>query len=312
MAICQKVCASANDAAVVMVSDHGHGSLEGKVQPNLLLKEWGYLTLCRGGAQQATRARHLWDRLRGRTKRFKRTGDIAHDLAVDFTKTRACVMHAGMAGFLYVNLRGRQPTGIVEPDKYEALRDELIERFLGDACRVTDPHGNAIQLFAEVHKPEELYGCSRKDQPWLPDLLLVPHDSLAAIRKIRGRRPVRWLSYRRLEGTHRPNGILIATGPGIARGAKVEAHMVDCAPTILAMLGIPIPDDMEGRVVMELFDRPPAIESEAVASHVDRLKTGRTPSKTGSTASKDEGDEVYSTDELQQVTERLMDLGYLE
>jgi predicted AlkP superfamily phosphohydrolase/phosphomutase len=297
--------ARANDAAVVMVSDHGHGSLEGKVQPNLLLKEWGYLTLHGGGAQQVTRVCHFWDRLRGRTKKFKRTGDIAHDLAVDFTKTRACVMHAGMAGFLYVNLQGRQPTGIVAPGEYEALRDELKERLLQRACRVTAPGGNAIQLFAEVHKPEELYGCSRKDQPWLPDLLLIPHESLAAIRKIRGRRPVRWLSYRRLEGTHRPNGILIATGPGIARGAKVEADIVDCAPTILAMLGIPIPDDMEGRVVTELFDQPPVIESEAVASYVDRLKTGPT-------ATKDEGNEVYSTDELQQVTERLMDLGYLE
>ncbi|MFQ5589712.1 MAG: alkaline phosphatase family protein [Phycisphaerae bacterium] len=292
--------ADANNARTLIVSDHGHGSLEGKVQPNMLLKDWGYLTLRRGGAQPAARIRHTWDRLRRRNMRFAREGDIAHDLAVDFSRTRACVMHAGMAGFLYLNLRGRQPSGIVEPAEYDTLRDELERQFLGDRCRATDPAGRAIQLFSAVHRPEELYGCTREDQPWLPDLLLIPHESLAVIRKIRGRRPVRWLPPGRIEGTHRSNGILIASGPGIARGVKVDAHIVDCAPTILAMLGLAIPGDMEGHVITGLFDATPAIKStaarpSAVAQEADANNT-----------------EVYTAEELQQVTERLMDLGYLE
>ena len=288
--------ADAHGATVLMVSDHGHGSLEGKIQSNLLLEQWGYLTLHGGGAQKATRGRYLWDRWRGRTKRFARVGDVAQDLAVDFSKTKACVMHAGMAGFLYLNLAGRQPTGIVDPDNYEVLRDELRDRFLSDACRVRRPDGEVIQLFSEVHKPEELYGCARADQPWLPDLILTPQESLAVVRKIRGRRPVRWLRYRRLEGTHRPEGVLIATGPSIARGMKVEGHIVDCAPTILASLGLRIPDDMEGRVVTELFERSPIVETEAARPAEARDGDG----------------EIYTAQELQQVTERLADLGYLE
>jgi len=288
--------ASSNNAAVLIVSDHGHGSLEGKVQPNLLLNRWGYLALHGRGSQRATRARYVWDRLRGRTRRFARTGDVLHDLAVDFSRTQACVMHAGMAGFLYINLQGRQPSGIVKPADYEALRDELRARLLGDKCRVRDPQGRDIRLFSEVHKPEELYGCSRTDQPWLPDLILTPHESLAAVRKIRGRRVVRWLSYARLEGTHRPDGVLIATGPGIARTANAHANIVDCAPTILAMLGLRVPDDMQGRVIHELFAHPPTIEYEAARA------TDRSVEK----------EEVYSAHELQQVTERLSDLGYLE
>jgi len=295
--------ARANDAAVLMVSDHGHGSLEGKVQPNLLLKQWGYLSLRGGGAQKTVRGRYLWDRMRGRTKRFKRVGDIEHDLAVDFSRTKACVMHAGMAGFLYINLDGRQPTGIVKQTEYETLRDELKERFRGDECRVRDPDGKTIQLFSEVHKPEELYGCSREDQPWLPDLLLTPHESLAVVRKIRGRRAVRWFPYHRIEGTHRPDGILVASGPGVVRTPTVEnrrhtvrAHIADCAPTILAMLGLRIPDDMEGRVITDIFEKPPVIETEAA-------RTGTALSQV---------DEVYSEKDLQQVTERLSDLGYLE
>jgi len=205
-------------------------------------------------------------------------------------------MHAGMAGFLYINLQGRQPTGIVKPADYEALRDELRARLLGDECRVRDPQGREIHLFSEVHKPEELYGCSRTDQPWLPDLILTPHESLAVVRKIRGRRVVRWLSYDRLEGTHRPDGILIATGPGIARASNAHANIVDCAPTILAMLGLRVPDDMQGRVIRGLFEHPPTIEYEAARA---------------SSASSDK-EEVYTARELQQVTERLSNLGYLE
>ena len=288
--------ARAQQAAVLIISDHGHGSLEGKIHPNLLLQRWGYLALHGGAAQEATRARFLWNRWRGRTKRFARAGDVAHDLAVDFTRTRACVMHAGMAGFLYVNLAGRQPCGIVPPTEYESLRDELKERFLGDDCVVRDPSGRRVRLFAEVHKPEELYGCSREGQPWMPDLILTPHESLAVVRNIRGHQPVRWLSDRRIEGTHRPEGILMAAGPGVRRGCKVNADIVDCAPTILTLLGLPVPNDMQGGVIQDLFASPPPVQfMEAVSS-----------------ARGDDDQPVYSEQELQKVTDRLSDLGYLE
>ncbi|MFQ5413031.1 MAG: alkaline phosphatase family protein, partial [Phycisphaerae bacterium] len=205
--------AAKHDAAVLIVSDHGHGSLEGKVQPNRMLVDWGYLALHGGGARGATRMRHMWDRFRGRTGTFVRSGDVLRDLAVDFSRTRACVMHAGMAGFLYVNLEGRQPTGIVPVRDYEALRDELTARFLSDeACNVVTPQGETVSVFKAVHKPETLYGCSRDGRAWMPDLILTPHDGLAVVRKIRGGRPVQWLPRRRIEGTHRPEGIFVAVG----------------------------------------------------------------------------------------------------
>lgn len=288
--------AAAHEAAVLMVSDHGHGSLEGKVQPNLLLERWGYLTLRGGGAQEVTRVRHLTDRLLGRRRKFAAHDDLAQDLAVDFSSTRACVMHAGMAGFLYINLKDRQPTGVVSASEYESLRDELRERFLGPECEATDPNGKRIRLFRAAHKPEELYGCSREEQPWMPDLMLMPHESLAVVRKIRGRQAVRWLPYRKLEGTHRPEGILIAGGPGIGKNRNVRAHISDCAPTILAMLGQKVPTDMQGRVLAELFERPPTVEKEAAA-----------PARGVPVA-----EAAFTEEELRRVTERLADLGYLQ
>jgi predicted AlkP superfamily phosphohydrolase/phosphomutase len=288
--------AEENDATVMMVSDHGHGSLEGKVQPNLLLKQWGYLSLDGGSAQGGTRLRYLLDRWTGKTKRFAREGSIAQDLAVDFDKTRACIMHAGMAGFVYLNLKGRQPCGIVEPSEYDSLRDEIQNKFMGPACRTTDPTGQTIQLFSAAHKPEELYNCSREDQPWMPDLILIPRDSLAVVRKIRGTNPVKWLSYNKIEGTHRPQGIFTATGPGIATKDGMHAQIADCAPTILALLGLPIPEDMDGRVLTEIFEDLPELTYETA---------------TGTSAAQG-GEQVYSEEELQQVTDRLADLGYLE
>lgn len=285
-----------NDAAVLMVSDHGHGSLEGKIQVNKLLQDWGYLHLRSSAVQGSTRLQYLLDRFRGKTKKFVRDGDVTHELAIDFDKTRACVMHAGMAGFVYINLKGRQPVGIVDPKQYESLRDEIRARLLGSECQIRDTQGRTIQLFPEVHKPEELYGVSREDQPWMPDLILIPHDSLAVVRRIRGNDVVQWLPYSKIEGTHRADGILIATGAGIAKKKDVRAHIVDCAPTILAMLGLPIPRDMQGRVVDELFESQPQIYYEEASAAI----------------SSSESKDVYNDRDLERVTSRLADLGYLE
>ncbi len=288
--------ATAHRATVLMVSDHGHGSLEGKVHPNRLLEQWEYLKL-RGPVERlAARCRLLMDRWRGRPTGEGSAQDIERYVPVDLSQSKACVMHAGNAGFLYVNLKGRQPGGIVDPADYERLRDELKKRFLSPECRVRDPWGQEIPLFPGVYKPEELYRCSRADEPWLPDLLLMQYDTLSVVRRLRGRCIVQWLPYSRLEGTHRMEGIFIATGPGVCHRKDVSARLLDCAPTILAMLGLRIPNDMSGRVLTEIFERPPTIEQEAAL-----------PKAAVAVA-----EEVYSERELQLVTERLSNLGYLE
>ena len=287
--------AAAHQAAVLMVSDHGHGSLEGKVYPNRLLANWGYLKLRSRATRMAARSRQVL-RLLTTGKKPAPVHDIQRHISVDLSGTRACVMHAGNAGFLYINLEGRQPGGIVDAADYESLRQELEQRFMDRECRVRNPQGQEIQLFTAVHKPEDIYGCSRQDEPWMPDLILIQHETLAVVRRMRGRHVLQWIPYRRLEGTHRPEGILLACGPGIAKVNNVSAHLVDCAPTILAMLGLRIPNDMPGRVLDEIIDRPLTIETEAAGQAVAAPQ-----------------DEVqYTPQELKQVTQRLADLGYLE
>ncbi|HKQ49598.1 MAG TPA: alkaline phosphatase family protein [Phycisphaerae bacterium] len=282
-------------ATILVMSDHGHGSLDGKAQPNLLLSEWGYLSLRNNLARAKTRGTVLWRRLT-RAKNGSPAGqlnELDHDLAVDWSQTRACVLHAGIYGFLYINLKGRQPQGIVDPADFESLRDEIRQRLLAAQCR--DRDGRKMQIFTDVFLSEELYGCSRFDYPWMPDLLLAPSDGLAVVKKIRGKEPVRWVPLDRLEGTHRLDGIFIANGPSIAVGKKIQAHIADIAPTLLAGLGERVPKDMDGRVLTRIFEQPVKVEYEPPQERkVEELEP------------------TLTQRQMQEVATRLGDLGYLD
>jgi predicted AlkP superfamily phosphohydrolase/phosphomutase len=276
------------------MSDHGHGSLDGKAQPNLLLARWGYLGLRSGWEQARTRAEYWLHRLtKGRATRFEQgSRGIESDLAVDWSRTRACVMHAGIYGYLYLNLKGRGPHGVVEPHEYESLRSEIADRLRAATAR--HPDGRTTPIFAHAYKTEELYGCRREDNPNLPDLLLAPYPGLAVVRKIRGRDPVRWCDLRRLEGTHCVEGILALGGANVRPGAQVEADIVDITPTVLAALGLRVPLDMEGRVIQEAFTIAPTVEREPASARPERKVV-----------------EAYSDADRRMLEQRLTDLGYL-
>jgi predicted AlkP superfamily phosphohydrolase/phosphomutase len=287
--------AERNAATVVIMSDHGHGSLDGKAQPNLLLSQWGYLSLGSGWEQAATRAAGWLHRLtKGRMTRFEQGNrGIERELAVDWTRTRACVMHAGIYGYLYINLKGRGPHGIVPPEDYDRLRDELIERLRAE--QAAHPDGRVTPVFPQVHKTEELYGCSREANPGLPDLLLAPYPGLAVARKIRGGKAVRWCRGSRLEGTHREEGILAVGGPNVRCGARVDANIIDITPTVLAALGLRVPVDMEGQVIRQAFTVEPVVEQEPPLEKVAASAV-----------------EAYSEEDRRVLERRLSDLGYLE
>ena len=118
---------------------------------------------------------------------------------------------------------------------------------------------------------------------------------LAVVRKIRGTQPVRWSSRRRMEGTHRVEGILVANGPHVRQGGSIQADIGDIAPTLLAAIGLRVPADMEGQVLVNLFHAEPAIEYEPPEA-----------------AERVEHEEVYTEEEKEVLTRRLTDLGYLE
>jgi arylsulfatase A-like enzyme len=101
-------------------------------------------------------------------------------------------------------------------------------------------------------------------------------------------------------GTHRRDGIVVASGPALKRAAEIEdAQLIDFAPTLLHLFGLPVPEDMDGRVLADAF-RP-----EFLTAH---------PVKAGAASgiSESDGSSGYTDEESLKVEERLQALGYLE
>ena len=102
-------------------------------------------------------------------------------------------------------------------------------------------------------------------------------------------------------GDHRMEGVLIASGPAVVPGASLgKSNLLDIAPTILHLMGVPVPDDMDGRVLAELFDpavvpppRPVGDGSSAEAPPEEPVSVG------------------YTEEEDAAIQQRLADLGYL-
>jgi predicted AlkP superfamily phosphohydrolase/phosphomutase len=135
-----------DDTTVLVVSDHGARAMEGAVCVNEWLVREGYLVL-----RQPVPP--------GRPVPFR-------DLDIDWSRTRAW----GEGGYycrLCLNVRGREPEGIVEPADYDALRDELA------AGLEALPGPDGQPLGTHAHRPEDLWR-ERRGIP--PDLVVYFAD----------------------------------------------------------------------------------------------------------------------------------------
>ncbi|RME85749.1 MAG: hypothetical protein D6775_01985 [Caldilineae bacterium] len=219
---------------------------------------------------------------------------LRYDYAnIDWQRSRAYARRG--IGALYVNLKGREPQGIVEPGaEYEALREHIMEALRN----LRDPE-TGEPLVAEVNRGEELFHGPYMDDA--PDIVFRPrnmHDRFILgfatdpfVRPARKRENA-YVEY----GYHTRRGVLIAAGPGIRSGTQIEgAHIYDIAPTVLHLLGLPVPLDMDGRVLLEFQENPQEVRyaepvKEAITQDVAAL----------------------SEDERQDIEARLRALGYLE
>jgi tetratricopeptide (TPR) repeat protein len=107
---------------------------------------------------------------------------------------------------------------------------------------------------------------------------------------------------------HRLFGVLVASGPGFRRGERIAAPgLLDVVPTALVALGLPIADDLDGRVIIEAFESPDTIAAEAA----------RPESRVASWDSIDGPDGRHPADlrqdpfEARDALQQLVDLGYM-
>jgi predicted AlkP superfamily phosphohydrolase/phosphomutase len=145
-------------------------------------------------------------------------------------------------GCIRINLQGREPRGIVAPADYERVCRELAERLRG----LSDPR-TGRPLVSEVVLPGEPRGNIAPDR--LPDADLVvlwqgQANDMIEDKDLGRLGPVPfWKS-----GSHRPSGFVIGRGPGIpGRAAGGRARVIDLAPTVLDLMGCPLPPQLPGR-----------------------------------------------------------------
>jgi predicted AlkP superfamily phosphohydrolase/phosphomutase len=105
----------------------------------------------------------------------------------------------------------------------------------------------------------------------------------------------------KVSGVHHKEGIFIAWGENIKKGAKpMDATVFDIAPTVLTLMGFPVAKDMTGRVLTEIMDDNGLIENPA--QYIETYENAETLSEANT-----EGVPI----EIEKVKERLSALGYL-
>ena len=151
---------------------------------------------------------------------------------------------------IYINLKGREKNGAVSPgEEYERLRKELIEKLL----EVKDPEtGNKI--VEKVFKREDIYHGLYADKA--ADLFLLLKDQGRYILDSTLHQSTLFSPARIVSGTHRMDGVLIIAGEMLKKGVDLsQSSIEDIFPTILYIMGIPVPDDLDGRVLTEAFKK---------------------------------------------------------
>lgn len=221
------LAAAGPEPLVALVSDHGGDTmlpgLAGHRNPNAVLREHGWLVDGPSGA-------------------------------IDWSQTKAFAT----GHYVYVNVAGRDPEGIVAPgEEYEALRDEMIEALLS----ARDEQGR--HLYQAVLRREQA-GRFGVGGDRVGDLFMVPavHRAETAMtpeefwRTYTREQTGTWDWPRLNAGSHSDDAYFVLSGPGVKRGYRRARPtlITSVAPTCAVAWGVPVPADADGSVLWEFLE----------------------------------------------------------
>jgi predicted AlkP superfamily phosphohydrolase/phosphomutase len=274
---------------VFVLSDHGSGGVSDWVLfPNRWLHGKGLLRFRGRGAHLASRLRDVAKHWGIRTlpawlqrtlyrNAFRSLGRFearARFGVLDWAHTQAYFDENPYYPVLRINTIGQRPHGIVPPGRpYEDLRGRLIRELESWRHPVTGE-----RIVERAYRREEVYAgeCLAEAAD------IIPHWALDRgynygfrlsskspdgnwIARVDPARPDSPLFPRKFS-SHRDHGILAAAGPSIRGGQAVEgARIIDLAPTILSLLDVHVPEDMDGRVLGAILNQPEAPVRAALA-----------------------------------------------
>lgn len=209
------------DTAVMVLSDHGARKMEGAICFNEWLIREGYLVL---------------------KKKPEGITRFTPDL-VDWPKTKAWG-DGGYYGRLFMNVKGREPQGVIPPEEYEKERDTLRRKLEA----VTDEEGNNIGTV--VYKPQDVF---RELKGVPPDLIVYFGDLDWRSAGTLGHASI-WSRENDTgpdEANHDRFGIFMLRDRDLQNpGEREGLVLTDVAPTILTLMGEPVPSDMIGRSII--------------------------------------------------------------
>jgi predicted AlkP superfamily phosphohydrolase/phosphomutase len=208
------------NTSIMIVSDHSVQSLDGRINLNEWLIQEGYMRL---------------------KKRPEQLIPLMQ-ADIDWNETRAWA--TGFTGQLYLNIKGREPQGTIDPKNYDSILDELSEKIKD----ITDEEGKKLET--QVFKRKEIH--SGEYSRFGPDLFIYFDNCHWNISELIGYDSI--YSYDTPKGPddagHGPHGFFALYGPGVRKAGEVSgADLLDVAPTALHLMGLPIPQDMEGKAL---------------------------------------------------------------
>jgi predicted AlkP superfamily phosphohydrolase/phosphomutase len=294
--------AAGPETRVFMLSDHGFGPRHTLFHADCWLAEQGLLRYAGGKAGVRRRLKPYMNWVKrlipGAWLRRGRQA-FAVNRVIDWAHTQA---YSGVSSeyAIYVNRLGREPFGIV-PDgpAYDAVRRQIKEglrRLVGPR-----PGGDLRRpdqrIVTAVYDREELYRGPFVEQA--PDIFYELEPGYEPTVEVSREGVFRDVSAEG-EGMHRPEGIFLAWGPGIATGRLAgRPILADLAPTILYALGLPVPDGLDGRVLTEVFT-PEFVAARPIVTE-----------PAAEVAARGEAGPVYTAEEEALIQARLRGLGYL-
>jgi len=263
------------DCTVLVVSDHGGEPIAKRFNVAEYLRQNGLIRLRASGGKRTTSLLQLVAQTMFQLK-LEWMIDIpgSRKIMSQLMKARARVPNSrGNDGFyagkvdwsqskvfissgigIRINLKGREPLGFVEPDDYPALRAEVAKQF----SKLQDPENGDLVFKYALPREEILSGPHLEEAPdilCLPNTGYLPTEALASFDPIAVAAAHRSLFSKSTLwcGTHSPQGLVAIAGPGVIKTEITGATLDDIAPTALYALGLPIPRDMDGRVLVDAF-----------------------------------------------------------
>jgi predicted AlkP superfamily phosphohydrolase/phosphomutase len=293
-----------DDSVLFITSDHGFSAVRKTFYVNKFFEEHGLLrTRKRRGPQQKLGKTNSFNVMRFFYKLLLRTKLLSLKKYVPLrllTFLKNCLWSFVLVDWkntkvfsllwygISVNLKGREPLGCVEQQDYSQLCEVVKEKLLN----AKDPE-TGENIVKSVFKADELYP-SKGHVDGKPDLIYVLNDGYAARDNLMSEDILKRKEWT-MSGCHDRNGLLLAYGNAI-RNTRINADIYDVMPTVLYLLGLAVPEDVDGRILTEV------IAPEFVGKNEARFEKPRSVELSEPQIRKEEAEEVER---------QLRGLGYL-